>query len=133
MPKPAGCALHASRQNLVRLQDRQMIIVTRPGISQAELDHIREKVEMMGLRTHVSVGTHRTIIGCIGDEALLEEVALLSLPGVESVTPVMKPYKLAAREFVGENSVVRVGDEPGMSFGGVELGVIAGPCSVENR
>lgn len=68
-----------------------MIIVTRPGISQAELDHIREKVEMMGLRTHVSVGTHRTIIGCIGDEALLEEVALLSLPGVESVTPVMKP------------------------------------------
>ncbi|HEX6068693.1 MAG TPA: 3-deoxy-7-phosphoheptulonate synthase [Longimicrobiaceae bacterium] len=110
-----------------------MIIVTRPGITQAELDHIRERVEMLGMRTHVSRGAHRTVIGCIGDEALLEEVSLRRLPGVESVTPVMKPYKLAMREFVAEPSVVHVGDGPGMSFGGVELGVIAGPCSVENR
>ena len=77
-----------------------MIIVTRPGTTQAEVDHIRERVEMLGMRTHVSKGAHRTVIGCIGDEALLEEVSLRRLPGVESVTPVMKPYKLAAREFV---------------------------------
>src|SRR3712207_8838654 len=49
------------------------------------------------LRTHISRGERRTIVGCIGDDSLLEEVALLAIPGVESITPVLKPYKLAAR------------------------------------
>jgi 3-deoxy-7-phosphoheptulonate synthase len=110
-----------------------MIIVTRPGISDAELDHIRERIEMLGMRTHISRGEQRTIVGCIGDESLLQEVALLSLPGVESVTPVLKPYKLAAREFVADPSVIRVGDGAGTAVGGRELAVIAGPCSVEGR
>jgi 3-deoxy-7-phosphoheptulonate synthase len=108
-----------------------MIIVTRPGISDAELDHIRERIEMLGMRTHISRGEQRTIVGCIGDESLLQEVALLSLPGVESVTPILKPYKLAAREFVGRASTVRVGDDARTVVGGRELAIIAGPCSVE--
>src|SRR5690606_24227040 len=86
-----------------------------------------------GLKTHVSRGEHRTIIGCIGDEDLLRDAALLALPGVESVAPVMKPYKLAAREFVGESSRIRVGDGAGAVIGGRELAIIAGPCSVEGR
>jgi 3-deoxy-7-phosphoheptulonate synthase len=111
-----------------------MIIITRPKITEAELDHIRERIEAAGLRTHLSRGEHRTIIGCIGDEALLEEVPLRSLPGVESVTPVLKPYKLASREFAADRSVVRVGGRDGeASFGGSAISVIAGPCSVENR
>ena len=76
-----------------------MIIVTRPDVTDAELDHIRERIETLGMRTHLSRGEQRTIIGCIGDESLLHEAALLSLPGVESVHPVLKPYKLASREF----------------------------------
>jgi 3-deoxy-7-phosphoheptulonate synthase len=108
-----------------------MIIVTKPGISEAELDHIRERIEQLGMRTHVSRGEQRTIIGCIGDEGLLREAAMLSIPGVESVTPVLKPYKLASREFVAAPTVVRVGDIGGATFGGRELAVIAGPCSVE--
>ncbi|HEX8696493.1 MAG TPA: 3-deoxy-7-phosphoheptulonate synthase [Longimicrobium sp.] len=110
-----------------------MIIVTRPGVTDAELDHIRERVETLGMRTHVSRGEQRTIIGCIGDESLLAEAALLSLPGVESVTPVLKPYKLASREFSVEPSVVRVGERGGATIGGKRLAVIAGPCSVEGR
>lgn len=110
-----------------------MIIVTRPGITDAELDHIRERIEEIGMRTHISRGQQRTIIGCIGDESLLQEVSLLSLPGVESVTPVLKPYKLAAREFVAAPTVIRVGDAARVSIGGQELAVIAGPCSVEGR
>jgi 3-deoxy-7-phosphoheptulonate synthase len=108
-----------------------MIIVTKPGVSDAELDHIRERVETLGMRTHLSRGEQRTILGCIGDEALLQEAALLTLPGVESVTPILKPYKLASREFVARPSVVRVGDAA--AVGGRELAVIAGPCSVEGR
>jgi 3-deoxy-7-phosphoheptulonate synthase len=110
-----------------------MIVVTRKGVSDAEIDAIRERVEQLGLRTHVSRGEHRTIIGCIGDERILDAANLLQLPGVESVTPVMKPYKLAALEFVGEASRVRVGDGASAVVGGDELAIIAGPCSVEGR
>ncbi len=110
-----------------------MIIVTRPNVTDAELDHIRERIEILGLRTHISRGEQRTIIGCIGDESLLQEVPLQSLPGVESVTPILKPYKLAAREFVATRSVIRVGDGAGATIGGAELAIIAGPCSVEGR
>ncbi len=110
-----------------------MIIITRQGVTDSELDHIRERVEILGMRTHISRGEHQTVIGCIGDDTLIQEVSLLSLPGVQQVVPVMKPYKLAAREFVAEPTVVRVGDVHGASIGGRELAVIAGPCSVEGR
>jgi len=106
-----------------------MIIVTRPDITEAELDHLRERIEALGLRTHVSRGEQRIIVGCIGDEERLEGVPLLSIPGVERVMPVLKPYKLAAREFTAQRTVVRVG---AAQIGGPELAVIAGPCSVEN-
>ena len=108
-----------------------MIIITRPDISDAELDHIRERVESAGLHTHLSRGEQRTIIGCIGDEARLAEVPLRSLPGVESVMPILKPYKRASREFSVNRTVVRVGDDA--TIGGDAITVIAGPCSVEGR
>ena len=108
-----------------------MIIITRSSITESELDHIRERVEAAGLRTHLSRGESRTIVGCIGDESLLAEIPLRSLPGVESVTPVLKPYKLASLEFAAQNTIVNAG--LGATFGGDALAVIAGPCSVESR
>ena len=106
-----------------------MIIVTRKGITSEELDRIRERVEALGLRTHISVGESRTIVGCIGDEARLNTVPLLSMPGVDSVHPVMRPYKLAARDFAADRTTrVPVGDR---TFGGEACLVAAGPCSVE--
>jgi 3-deoxy-7-phosphoheptulonate synthase len=107
-----------------------MIIVTRTGITEEEIDGIRERVESMGLRTHLSRGENRTIIGCIGDEARLAHVPLLSLPGVEAVHPIMRPYKLASREFAAGRTRIPLG---GMELGGEEFGVIAGPCSIEGR
>ena len=108
-----------------------MIIVARKGITADQLDHIRERVEALGLSTHVSIGESRTIVGCIGDEARLRGVALRSIPGVDSVHPVMRPYKLAAREFSADPaSQVQVGDR---TFGGRACPVAAGPCSVENE
>jgi 3-deoxy-7-phosphoheptulonate synthase len=109
-----------------------MIIITKPSITADELDHIRERVEQLGLRTHMVRGEQRTIIGCIGDDALLEEVPLLSLPGIESVTPVLKPYKLASREFAIAPTVVNVGDSVETRIGGKCLAIIAGPCAVES-
>ncbi len=107
-----------------------MIIVTRRGVTDQELDHIRERVETLGLRTHVSRGESRTVIGCIGDEERLQHAPLLALPGVEAVHEVMKPFKLAAREFTASATRVPLGE---VELGGEELAVIAGPCSVEGR
>jgi len=110
-----------------------MIIITRPDVTEAQLDHIRERVESYGARTHLSRGEQRVIIGCIGDEAALREAALASLPGVESVTPILKPYKLVSREFSAAPTTIQVGDDPRATLGGRTLAVIAGPCSVEGR
>ncbi len=108
-----------------------MIIITQPGITDDQLDHIRERVEGLGLRTHISRGESRVVVGCIGDEDALRGIPLLRLPGVESVTPVTKPYKLASRAFTAVRTAVRIGDASGTAVGGTELTVIAGPCSVE--
>ncbi len=105
-----------------------MIIVTEHDASEEEIDHIREKVESLGLRTHVSRGEYRTVIGCVGDEEKLAEVPLLSVPGVEAVHPVMKPYKLASAEFAAGPTRIPLGEG---EIGGEEFFVVAGPCSVE--
>jgi 3-deoxy-7-phosphoheptulonate synthase len=110
-----------------------MIIVTEPGATQPQVDHIREQVEARGMRTRMTVGQHQTIIGCIGDDDLLRDMPLHLLPGVQSVVPVMKPYKLASRAFTPAGTRVRLGAEPGQTIGGDALSVIAGPCSVESR
>jgi len=108
-----------------------MIIITSPGISPETIDHLVAHIEAAGLRAHVSQGEQRTIIGCIGDEARLAEHALTQLPGVERVLPILKPYKLAARECAAGPTTVRVGGADGPVIGGREVVVIAGPCSVE--
>ena len=105
-----------------------MILVTRKGITEEELDHIRERVESLGLRTHVSRGETLTVVGCIGDEERLQHVPLLSIPGVVAAHPVMKPYKLASREFAADPTRIPLG---GKEVGGRDVVVVAGPCSVE--
>ena len=107
-----------------------MIIVTRPGVTDDEIDEIRERVESLGLRTHISKGENRQIIGCIGDEERLSNLPLLGLPGVEAVHPVMRPYKLASREFSPAPTRIPLSDR---SLGGSSIVVIAGPCSVEGK
>jgi 3-deoxy-7-phosphoheptulonate synthase len=107
-----------------------MIIVLKKDITQEMIDHVVEKIKGAGLAVHISKGKERTIIGAIGDESLLVSMSLEALPGVESVMPIMKPYKLVSREFRKESSVI---DICGVKIGDTELQVIAGPCSVESR
>jgi 3-deoxy-7-phosphoheptulonate synthase len=106
-----------------------MIIVTRRGVTEEEIDHIRERIEGLGLRTHISRGETRVVIGCIGDEARLQHIPLLTIPGVEAVHPVMKPYKLAALQFAAGPTKIPFGS---VEIGGEGIVVVAGPCSVEN-
>ncbi|MYK69795.1 MAG: 3-deoxy-7-phosphoheptulonate synthase, partial [Gammaproteobacteria bacterium] len=85
-------------------------------------------VESLGLRTHVSRGETLTVVGCSGDEERLQHVPLLSIPGVVAAHPVMKPYKLASREFAADPTRIPLGD---VEVGGRGVVVVAGPCSVE--
>ncbi len=107
-----------------------MIIVLRKDVTEDQIEHIADKIKEAGLTVHISKGEDRTIIGAIGDEALVATVQFNALPGVDKVMPIMKPYKLVSREFQKENSLINVG---GVTIGGKKIQVIAGPCSVENQ
>jgi 3-deoxy-7-phosphoheptulonate synthase len=106
-----------------------MIIVLKPGTTPAEIDHVIERIHQLGLKPHLSTGEHRTIIGVIGDENKLQSQPLQAIPGVEQVLQIMKPFKLASREFNKKDTVVVVGK---VKIGGGSLGMIAGPCAIEN-
>jgi 3-deoxy-7-phosphoheptulonate synthase len=107
-----------------------MIIVLRPDATEAQVNHIIEKVQKLGLKPHVSKGTERTIIGVIGPEDILRVTPLEVFPGVEKVIPVLAPYKLVSREFRLEDSVIELGK--GVKIGGKRIVVMAGPCAIEN-
>jgi 3-deoxy-7-phosphoheptulonate synthase len=107
-----------------------MIIVMQAEATQPQLDHVVARVESLGLRPHVIVGTERTVVAVVGDERDASQSGLASLPGVASVMPILAPYKVASREVQSEPTVVTAGP---LAVGGPSIGVIAGPCSVESR
>jgi len=107
-----------------------MIVVMKSKASEAEILHVVKRIQELGLEAHRSTGTERTIIGVIGDERLIKKEQLSLLPDVENVIPILKPYKLASREFRAKDSIVSVN---GVLIGGSEIAVIAGPCSVESE
>jgi 3-deoxy-7-phosphoheptulonate synthase len=114
-----------------------MIIVLRPDSTQEQIDHVLDRIRELGFKPHLSRGEHRTIVGVIGDEDRLRGQPLSAIPGVEQVLPILKPFKLASREFKKNDSVVVVGADAGpgvmaVRIGGGSLLMIAGPCAVES-
>ncbi|MBS1114787.1 MAG: aroF2 [Nitrospirae bacterium] len=109
------------------------IIVLKTDATEDEIKHVVKKLESRGLKVNVSQGTERTIIGVIGDTSKVteeEEDAIRATAGVENVVRILKPYKLASREFQKENTEISV---RGVLIGGKRIPVMAGPCAVENR
>jgi len=109
------------------------IIVLRPDTTEAQLKHIVKKLESRGLKANISKGTERTIIGVIGDTSKVteeEENTIRIMPGVEDVMRILKPYRMASRDFQSSDSKINV---KGIVIGGKKIQVIAGPCAVENR
>lgn len=109
-----------------------MMIIMKSGYTQAELDHVVEHIQEVGLAPHLSVGSDRTVIGAIGDTHSIPTDTFEVLDGVESVMRISQPYKLASRQFKPQNSVFTIG-EGGVTVGGNEIIIIGGPCSVESR
>ena len=109
------------------------IIVLGSEATEEDIRHIVKKLESRGLQAHISKGTERTIIGAIGDTSKVteeEEDSFRAAPGVENVVRIVKPFKLASREFQKENTVISV---RGILIGSKKIPVMAGPCAVENR
>lgn len=109
------------------------IIVLKTDATGDDIKHIVKKLESRGLRVNISQGTERTIIGVIGDTSKIteeEEDSIRAASGVENIVRILKPYKLASREFKKENTEINV---RGVVIGGKKIPVMAGPCAVENK
>ena len=105
-----------------------MIIVMQPDAGADQIEAVEAKIRAHGLQVHVSRGTERTLIGAVGDERALEPEMFDPMPGVEKSMHIVKQYKMVAREWHKENTIIEVA---GIPIGGSTVQVIAGPCSVE--
>ncbi|MGH7756049.1 MAG: 3-deoxy-7-phosphoheptulonate synthase, partial [Vulcanimicrobiaceae bacterium] len=110
-----------------------MIIVLCPDASEANVAAIVDQITGLRLKAHVTTGAERKTISVIGvsDDKDTLVAQFSQLDGVDQVIPISKSYKLVSREAKPTPTIVRVA--PGVSFGGEELAVCAGPCSVESR
>ncbi|HEY6251966.1 MAG TPA: 3-deoxy-7-phosphoheptulonate synthase [Candidatus Angelobacter sp.] len=108
-----------------------MLVVMQAHASEEEVRAVCEKIESLGLRAHPIPGAQRTAIGITGNSGAVE-IGLDEMSGVQEVIRVSKPYKLVSRDVKEDNTVVRFPGSDG-SFGGRDLGIVAGPCSVESR
>ena len=112
-----------------------MIVVMAPAADAPAIEHVIARLTERGFDVHRSTGAERTVLGVVGPTQELDTAELELLPGVEEVVRVSTPYKLVSRAFHPDDTLVRVG-HPGnneVTFGGEEVVVAAGPCSVENE
>jgi len=107
-----------------------MIIVLKAGTSEADAKQLMQQIEDKGLQPLYMPGDERTVLGALGDERILASLNLDGHPAVDSVKPILSPYKQVSREFHPEDTQVAVADK---IIGGEEFTVIAGPCAVESR
>ena len=98
--------------------------------TEAEVKAVVDRVHEIGLKTELSRGEERTLVGVIGANAYAYREAFSHLSGIHEIIPITKPFKLASREFRPADTVVDVG---GVKIGGDEVVMMAGPCSVEGE
>ena len=107
-----------------------MIVVMRPEASEEQVVAVMQRVKSAGCKVHPIYGEGRTVIGVIGDGTKIDRHQIGRMKGVENVMPITKPYKAASREFKPQDTIFQVN---GVTIGGKELVIIAGPCAVEGR
>jgi 3-deoxy-7-phosphoheptulonate synthase len=108
-----------------------MIIVMAPDATPEQVEKVEDLIRELGYTPHEIAGVERKVIGAVGDERGKDRLqSIETMGGVESVFPILKPYKLASREVKPTASVIRAG---GVDIGGPAIAIIAGPCSVESK
>ena len=107
-----------------------MIVVMKLSANQDHINAVARRVEELGLKSHVIVGTERTVVAAIGEKRNGERETLESMASVDKVVPILAPYKVASVETKPEPTTVEIGS---LKVGNGNVGVIAGPCSVESE
>jgi 3-deoxy-7-phosphoheptulonate synthase len=107
-----------------------MIIIMKMGAVEGQIQTVVDRVEELGFQAHLSEGEERTIIGVIGDERPVDRTLFELMDGVERTVPILKPFKLASRDFKEEDTIVPIN---GTIIGGERVAVMAGPCAVESE
>jgi 3-deoxy-7-phosphoheptulonate synthase len=107
-----------------------MIIVLKPEAPSASVEQLLSRISEAGLTPLHMPGSERVVLGALGDERILAELQLEGHPHVESVKPILAPYKLVSREVHPHDTIVRIGK---VAIGGTAFKVIAGPCAVETH
>ncbi len=108
-----------------------MLVVMQHDATQEQIDRVVRVIEDMGYQARAMPGAQRTAVGLVGNDGRVDSSRIEALAGVAEVIHVTKPYKQVSREWKHENTVVTIA--PGVAFGGREIQVIAGPCSVESE
>ena len=107
-----------------------MIVVMKHGATRAQILNVTARIEQLGCRVHISEGEEHTIIGIIGNGRPLDGELIERMDGVERTMPILRPFKLASRDFHPQDTLVPVN---GVTFGGRQVVVMAGPCAVESH
>jgi 3-deoxy-7-phosphoheptulonate synthase len=108
-----------------------MMITLKAGATKQQIEAITKKIRDLGFAPHAQHGKELTVIGVIGENAVLTKDIFEAMEGVEVVTPISKPYKLVSREFHKENTVIKL--KNGQEIGGPQVVIMAGPCSVDTK
>ncbi len=106
-----------------------MIIVLQPDATPEQIQHLNERIVELGFKAHPIKGEQRTVIGLIGDDNNPAAETLRAIPGVEQVMRVLRPFKLASKEFHPVPTQIQVGS---VMIGAGSLAMIAGPCAIES-
>jgi 3-deoxy-7-phosphoheptulonate synthase len=109
-----------------------MLVVMKAHASEEQVRAVCDKIESLGYRAHPIPGASRTAIGITGNKGAMEPGTLEEMSGVQDVIAVTKPYKLVSRDIKEDDTVIRFAGSDG-SFGGRDLGIVAGPCAIESR
>ncbi len=109
-----------------------MLVVMKAQASEEQVRAVCDRIESLGYRAHPIPGASRTAVGITGNKGAMEPGTLEEMSGVQEVIPVTKPYKLVSRDVKEEDTVIHFAGTDG-SFGGRDLGIVAGPCSIESR
>jgi 3-deoxy-7-phosphoheptulonate synthase len=108
-----------------------MLVVMSHQATQEDVDRVCETIRAMGYTPAPMPGAQRTAVGLVGNDGRVDDSLVIELSGVARVIHVSNPYKQVSREWRPENTIVTIA--PGVAFGGEEIPVIAGPCSVETE
>ncbi len=108
-----------------------MLVVMQNHARPEDIERVVKTIEEMGYEARPMPGEQRTAVGLVGNDGRVDSSRIEALPGVAEVIHVSKPYKQVSREWREENTIVTIA--PGVSFGGRDIVIVAGPCSVESE